>query len=92
MIKRESIAKGDKFHIHHQLLNRNFSQRTTVSIILGIDLLFAIASIVYVLGDEKLGYVIYGILLFIVLVFVSTTNVIVDKETVKKTFKKLKRK
>ena len=92
MIKHESIAKGDKFHIHHQLLNRNFSQRTTVSIILGIDLLFAIASIVYALGDEKLGYVIYGILLFIVLVFVSTTNVIVDKETVKKTFKKLKRK
>ena len=85
MIKHESIAKGDKFH-------RNFSQRTTVSIILGIDLLFAIASIVYVIGDEKLGYIIYGILLFIVLVFVSTTNVIVDKETVKKTLKKFKRK
>lgn len=86
------FTSADRFHIHHQLLNKNFSEKATVSIILGIDLLFAIASIVYVLGDEKLGYVIYGILLFIVLVFVSTTNVIVDKETVKKTFKKLKRK
>lgn len=86
------FTSADRFHIHHQLLNKNFSEKATVSIILGIDLLFAIASIVYVLGDEKLGYVIYGILLFIVLVFVSTTNVIVDKETVKKTFKKFKRK
>jgi len=91
IIKKESIAQGDKFHIHHQLLNKNFSQRTTVLIILGIDLLFAAASIVYVIGDLNLGYVIYGIILFIVIVFVSTTNVIVDKQLIKNKIKKFKK-
>lgn len=86
-IKGESITKGDRYHIHHQLLNRNLSQRTTVIIIYIIDILFAFASIVYVLKDALLGYIIYGILLAIVLVFVATTNVVVDKEDVKKKFK-----
>lgn len=85
------FTTADRFHIHYQLLNRNFSEKATVLIILGIDLLFASASIIYVLGDEKLGYIVYGILLAIVLGFVLTTNVIVDKETVKKTLKRLKK-
>lgn len=83
MIKGENIAKGDKFHIHHQLLNRNLSQKTTVLIIYVIDMLFAFASIVYVLKDRLLGYIIYGILLIIVVLFVAKTNVIVDRETLK---------
>ena len=85
------FTSPDRFHIHHQLLNKNFSEKSTVSIILGIDLLFASASIIYVLGDEKLGYIVYGILLAIVLAFVLTTNVITDRETVKKTLNRLKR-
>lgn len=90
-IKRESIVKGDRFHIHHQLLNKNYSQRTTVIVMLGIDLLFAAASIIYVIGDKKLGYIIYGILLVIVLVFVLTTNVIIDRETLKTKLKNIKK-
>ena len=69
---------ADKFHIHHQLLNRNFSQRATVLIIYLIDMLFAFASIVYVLQDRILGYIIYGILLIIVVTFVVKTNVVFD--------------
>lgn len=91
LIKGESIAKGDRFHIHHQLLNKNFSQGKTVAIILGIDLLFAAASVVYVLDSVKLGYIIYGILLFIVLVFVLTTNVIIDRETIIDKLKRFKK-
>lgn len=81
VLKGESISTPDKFHIHHQLLNRNFSQRTTVIIIYLIDLLFAVASIVYVLKDNKLGYIIYGILLLIVLSFVINTNVVYDHKS-----------
>lgn len=93
MIKGENIAKGDKFHIHHQLLNRNLSQKTTVLIIYAIDLLFAFASIVYVLKDRTLGYFIYGLLLVIVLLFVLKTNVIVDRDTLKeKIVKKIPKK
>ena len=79
LLKGESIAKADKFHIHHQLLNRNFSQTSTVLIIYFI-ILFATASIVYVLKDRVLGYILYGILLLIIITFVVKTNVVIDKE------------
>jgi UDP-N-acetylmuramyl pentapeptide phosphotransferase/UDP-N-acetylglucosamine-1-phosphate transferase len=92
-IKGEKIMVGDRYHIHHQFLNRNLSEKTTVLIIYIIDLLFAFASIVYVLKDEVLSYFIYGILLVIVFAFVLKTNVIADKETLKsKIAKKLRRK
>ncbi len=83
VLKGESISSPDKFHIHHQFLNRNFSQRTTVLIIYLIDILFAFASIVYFLKDRVLGYVIYGMLLFIVLIFVLKTNVVFDHDAKK---------
>lgn len=80
-LKGESISKPDKFHLHHQLLNKNFSHRDTVLIIYAINALFALASIVYVLQDRVLGYIIYTILVVIVLVFVLKTNVIMDHDT-----------
>ncbi len=86
ILKGESISTPDKFHIHHQLLKRNFSQRQTVLIIYVINLLFAFASIVYVLKDANLGYIIYGILLIIVTLFVAKTNVVYDTEKIKKKF------
>lgn len=82
-LKGESISTPDKFHIHHQFLNRNFSQRTTVLIIYLMDILFAFASIVYFLKDRLLGYIIYGILLVIVLVFVLKTNIVFDHDAKK---------
>lgn len=83
MLKGENISTPDKFHIHHQLLNRNFSQGATVLIIYLIDILFAFASIVYVLRDAKLGYFIYGILLLIVFAFVFKTNIVIDHKDYK---------
>ena len=85
-IKGENPFAGDKFHIHHQLLNRNFSQRTTVIIIYIIDALFALASILY-MKHAQLGYVIYGILLAIVLIFVLNTNVVFETKDVKQKIK-----
>ncbi len=79
-LKGERIFKPDRFHIHHQLLNLTFNQRTTVIIIYAIDLLFACASIVYVLKDKTLGYIVYGLLLAIVILFVTKTNVIMDHD------------
>lgn len=91
-IKGDKITNGDRYHIHHQLLNRNLSQRATVIIIYVIDLLFASASIVYVLKDNRIGYIIYGILLLIVIIFVAKTNVIVDSKELKKKIIKKKKK
>ena len=80
LLKGESISTPDKFHLHHQLLKRNFSQKMTVLIIYGIDLLFAAASIIYFLKDRILGYIIYGILLIIVILFVVKTDIVVEHE------------
>jgi len=85
-LKGESIATPDKFHIHHQLLNRNFTQGQTVLIIYFIDALFATASIIYALGSPKLGYIIYGVLLLIVLLFVYKTNVVFEHKKDNKLF------
>lgn len=79
LLKGEKISKPDKSHLHHQLLNKNFSHRTTVLIIYGIDILFAAASIIYAMHDQKLGYIIYAILTIIVVIFVLKTDIIVDK-------------
>lgn len=87
-LKGEKISAPDKFHIHHQLLNRNFSQKTTVLIIYLIDAIFAFASIVYILNDKLLGYVVYTSLLIIVIVFVATTNIIFDHDEVREKIKK----
>ena len=77
-IKGEPISKADNYHIHHQLLNRKLSVKQTVLIIYLVDILFATASLIYVLGDKYVGYIIYGVLLSIVVVFVLNTNVIYD--------------
>lgn len=89
LINKQSIAKPDKQHLHHQLLKMNFSHRTTVLIIYYIDALFAFASIVYVLKDAKLGIFLYITLFIIVMWFVITTNIVVNKRRLKK--KKLKK-
>lgn len=90
-LKGESPFKADRFHIHYQLLNRNFSPVQTVVIIYIIDILFAVASIVYILKDRVVGYFIYGLLLVIVILFVLKTNVLFDPELIKEKLKKGKK-
>lgn len=92
LLKGQSISKADKFHIHHQFLNRHFSQTTTVLIIYFIDILFAASSVIYVTRYRDLGYIIYGILLIIVIVFVVKTDIIVDNDQKQKIFHKKKKK
>lgn len=83
IINKQPIYKADKQHLHHQLLKMNFSHTATVLIIYYIDALFAFASIIYVLKDAKIGIFLYIILLAIVLWFVITTNIVVNREKVK---------
>lgn len=83
-LKGEKISTPDKMHIHHQLLKRNLSQKATVLIIYLVDLLFAFASLVYVLGDRIVGYIVYGILMLLVLIFVSKTDVVFEHKSHKK--------
>ena len=79
LLKKQPPFKADKEHLHHQLLGMNFSQRTTVLIIYGINLLFAIASILYTIKDPILGKILYIIIFIIFLWFVLHTSIISDK-------------
>lgn len=90
-LKGEKIYEGDTYHIHHQLLNRNISQRKTVLIIYLINILFAFASIVYIVDIEnKISYYVYGLLAIIVILFVWNTNIIFDREEIKKKIRGIK--
>ena len=92
MIKTKSlkgIFQADKEHLHHQLLGMNFSQKTTVLIIYGINLLFAAASIFYTIKDPVKGRIIYILIFILVVWFVFHTSIISDKsETLRKNIKK----
>lgn len=87
-LKHEPVFKGDKFHLHHQLLNRNLSTKQTVLIIYLIDALFAFASILYFLKDKELSYIVYGILSILIIGLVLSTNIVFDREYIKQKFKK----
>lgn len=89
LLKGEKIYVGDACHIHHQLLSRNKSQRKTVLTIYFINLLFAAASIVYILDTEnRISYYVYGVLALIVILFIWNTNILFDRKELKKKFKK----
>ena len=77
-LKGENIGTPDKSHFHHQLLRRNFSVRTTVLIIYLITALFSAASIIWLLVDHEMGYTIYGILMFILIIFVLKTDIVFE--------------
>ncbi len=84
ILKHESIAMPDKCHLHHQLLRLNFSIRKAVLIIYFVDILFAVASIIYVSGDRLFGYIIYTLLFLIVIVFIFRTDIIRERKKINK--------
>lgn len=83
IINHKPIGEPDKNHLHHQLLKLKLSQRKTVLIIYLVDILFAFASIIYVIGNSMLGSNIYGIIIYtilfiLILLIVLKTNIIWD--------------
>ena len=81
IINHKPIGMPDKNHLHHQLLKMKLSQTKTVLVIYSVDILFAIASILYVIGNQMLGTNMYGIIIYIILllltlVLVFKTNII----------------
>ncbi len=83
-LKGESIGTPDKSHFHHQLLRRNFGVKGTVLFIYLITALFSTASIILLLFNREIGYIIYFILLAILGIFVLKTDIIVEHKKKKK--------
>ena len=78
IVNKKPISEPDKEHLHHQLLSLNLSHRNVVLVIYGVDILFALAMLVYMLYDATVGIIIYAILFIVVLIFVMKTNIIID--------------
>ena len=77
-LKGESIGTPDKSHFHHQLLRRNCSVKVAVLIIYLITILFSAASVIWLLVDRKIGYIIYFVLMFMLSVFVLKTDILFE--------------
>lgn len=83
IINHKPIGEPDKNHLHHQLLKLELSQTKTVLVIYLVDILFAIASILYAIGNKMLGTNLYGIIIYIILILLTVvlvlrTNIIWD--------------
>jgi len=91
LINKQPLFKGDKRHIHHQLLNLNIGYRKTVLLIYLINILFSIATIFYTIGNTKIGIVIYVILFVALIWFVTTTSILFDTDKIKKIKEKFKK-
>jgi len=93
LLKGQSPTHADKEHLHHQILKLGFNSRKTVLIIYAIDILFAIASFVYISeSNQKFGILIYGSLTLVVLFLIIKTSIIFPKDKEKKKLKKERRK
>ncbi|MBE6154776.1 MAG: undecaprenyl/decaprenyl-phosphate alpha-N-acetylglucosaminyl 1-phosphate transferase [Firmicutes bacterium] len=78
LIKKESIGKPDKEHLHHQLLRMTSSTTKTVLIIYFINALFSAISILYVLGDHKQAIAMYIVLMIFFLFLILKTNILFE--------------
>ena len=74
--KQNPLNTPDKEHFHHQLLNMQFSTRTSLLIIYAIDIIFAGLSIFYALGDTNYVILIYLGLMLIFLFIVLKTDIL----------------
>lgn len=77
-LKGESFSTPDKSHIHHQLLRKDFSQKTTVLIIYLITSLFSAASIIYIIYSRAIGMISYALLMMIFVVLVLKTDILFE--------------
>ena len=90
LLKGQPPFQADRQHLHHQLLGMNFSQVGTVLIIYGINILFAVATLIFTLHDPKIGQILFIIIFVLVAWFVFHTSIISDKSP--EMMKKLERK
>ncbi len=70
LLKGQSIMAPDRGHLHHKLIDRGFSHRTTVVILYGLSAMLAISAIVMLLTDVTRALIlIVSIILFGIFAF-----------------------
>ena len=62
----------------------DFGVKGTVLFIYLITALFSTASIIWLLVDSKIGYIIYGMLMIILMLFVLKTDILIEHKRINK--------
>ncbi len=78
LIKGENIGAPDKEHFHHQLLKLKFSPKISILIIYLINLIFAVISILYVIGNNHEAIVLYLLVMILILFVILKTDILYD--------------
>lgn len=74
--KQNPFTTPDKEHFHHQLLKMQFSTRTSLLIIYAINILFALVSVLYAIGDTDYAIALYICLMVLFLFIVLKTDIL----------------
>lgn len=77
LAKGQGIMTPDRGHLHHRLIDRGFSHRTTVIILYGMSAILAISAIVIILsGISRAVILIASVIIFMLIVLgvVNTSN------------------
>jgi UDP-GlcNAc:undecaprenyl-phosphate GlcNAc-1-phosphate transferase len=77
LLKRQSIVRGDRNHLHHVLMKRH-GHRNTVFIIYGITLCFGVSAYLYIY-DKILGLSLICILFLGMEFFIEKTGLISER-------------
>jgi UDP-GlcNAc:undecaprenyl-phosphate GlcNAc-1-phosphate transferase len=83
LAKGQGIMTPDRGHLHHRLIDRGFSHRTTVIILYGMSAILAISAIVIILsGISRAVILIASVIIFMLLVLgvVNTSNSATDEQ------------
>ena len=76
LLHGKKIGEPDKEHFHHQLLKMKFSVRTSVLIIYAINIVFAIVSILFAIGNQQLAIFLYILVMLLLLFIVLKTDIL----------------
>lgn len=78
LINHKPITMPDKSHLHHQLLNLGLSHRNVVLVIYLLEIVFATATLIYMLYDRTIGIIIYSVLFVLTFIFIMKTDILID--------------
>lgn len=83
-INGKKISDADANHIHHQLLKMGLAKKKSILVIYAVDMVFSITSIFYAFGYRKEMVISYVFITFIVLFLIFKTDILFDREKLKK--------
>ncbi|OEH86714.1 undecaprenyl-phosphate alpha-N-acetylglucosaminyl 1-phosphate transferase [Desulfuribacillus stibiiarsenatis] len=75
-LSKQPISIADKNHLHHCLLKKGWSHRTTVLIIYGISIFFSLTAIIFSQAEVWVAFTVLGVLFVITAIGAESINIL----------------